>query len=131
MPVHRKAAILILGLLLAGPVAAATVDEVITAQLRAQGYRIDEVSYTLLGRIYIGASMGNLRRELVINPRTGEILRDYQGVILQADGGGSASAQVSPADPPVALGAAAPAAIDYGSDVTAGMAVGAPPEPGE
>ena len=51
--------------------------------LTRQGYSQIEVSRTLLGRVRIIATKDGNQRELVLNPRTGEILRD---VIITADG---------------------------------------------
>lgn len=51
--------------------------------LTSQGYVILEQGYTWLGRLRIVAENGELHRELVINPGTGEILRDY--AVLIAD----------------------------------------------
>ncbi|MCC6303792.1 MAG: hypothetical protein IT545_01200, partial [Rhodobacteraceae bacterium] len=71
-----------LGLLLAGVPAVALaaasphVDRVI-AHLEAEGYRIVSVGRTLLGRTRILAENGSLLREIVLNPRSGEVLRDY------------------------------------------------------
>ena len=64
-------------LLLSGPLMAEALDVALTRQLAAQGYEGIEVSYTLLGRLRIDARKGAARREIVINPTTGEILRDY------------------------------------------------------
>lgn len=44
--------------------------------LSDQGYTGIEVSRTLLGRARVLAWRDGLQRELIINPRTGEILRD-------------------------------------------------------
>lgn len=49
----------------------------ITRQLQSQGYTNIEVKRTWLGRVRIEAYLGTLEREIVVNPRTGEILRDY------------------------------------------------------
>lgn len=49
----------------------------IVAQLRAQGFSQITVTHTLLGRVRILAKAGRLAREIVLNPNTGEILRDY------------------------------------------------------
>ncbi|WP_422050368.1 hypothetical protein [Shimia sp.] len=49
----------------------------ITRQLQSQGYTNIEVKRTWLGRVRIEAYRGTLEREIVVNPRTGEILRDY------------------------------------------------------
>ncbi|MCE8523091.1 hypothetical protein KBY30_19030 [Ruegeria pomeroyi] len=51
--------------------------EAITRQLKAQGYTSVEVSRTLLGRARIVAKRPGEQREIIVNPRTGEILRDY------------------------------------------------------
>lgn len=53
------------------------VDSVVR-QLRAQGYSTFVVERTLLGRIRIEAEGRNGEREIVLNRRTGEILRDYR-----------------------------------------------------
>ena len=56
---------------------AGTVQESIVAQLRDQGFRSIRVSKTLLGRVRIQATSDKYSREIILNPRTGEILRDY------------------------------------------------------
>lgn len=48
----------------------------IVAQLGAAGYEIDRISRTWLGRVRIRAHNARGEREIVINPVTGEILRD-------------------------------------------------------
>lgn len=53
----------------------------VTRQLQAQGYTSVDSSYTWLGRLRIFARQGDLRREIVINPNTGEILRDLEQVV--------------------------------------------------
>lgn len=63
-------------LALALPAQAAGLDAVIR-QLEAQGYTITERERTWLGRIRLEAKRGAQERELVLNPSTGEILRDY------------------------------------------------------
>ncbi|SHF63819.1 hypothetical protein SAMN05444339_10994 [Loktanella atrilutea] len=57
--------------------AAETVQESILSQLRDQGFTRIEVSRTLLGRTRLEATSDRLEREMVFNPQTGEILRDY------------------------------------------------------
>ena len=66
---------LILGMAL--PVGAATIEERIAAELRVQGFEIVETNRTWLGRLRILAENAEIRREIVLNPGTGEILRDY------------------------------------------------------
>ena len=61
----------------ATPLAAQTVEEAILGQLSDQGFSEFETRRTLLGRIRIVAYGNGLIREIVINPTTGEILRDY------------------------------------------------------
>lgn len=51
--------------------------EEILSTLRDRGYRILEDERTWLGRQRIIAEKNGARRELVFNPGTGEILRDY------------------------------------------------------
>ena len=56
--------------------AAQTVEQSIADQLSAQGYQNISVTRTWLGRVRIEASADGVQREIVVNPRTGEILRD-------------------------------------------------------
>lgn len=73
-----KLAGLVLGLALAGgPVLAQSLQDSLIAQLRTQGFVEFQVSQTLLGRLRIVAIGPDYRREIVINPSSGEILRDY------------------------------------------------------
>uniref|UniRef100_UPI00404805AD hypothetical protein n=1 Tax=Yoonia sp. TaxID=2212373 RepID=UPI00404805AD len=71
--------ILIVGLLFAVPAVAQSksVQEQIIEQLAQQGFSEIEVARTFLGRVRIQAYSDTLVRELVFNPVTGEILRDY------------------------------------------------------
>ncbi len=65
-------------LALAGTIGMAQgIEESILTQLRQQGFSEFVVSRTLLGRLHILAFSADYRRELVLNPNTGEILRDY------------------------------------------------------
>jgi uncharacterized membrane protein YgcG len=81
----RNANSLILAIVLAAttaltPAAAQTkqtVAEMMISQLKAQGFSEIEVSRTLLGRTRIEAQSDTFKRELIVNSRTGEILRDY------------------------------------------------------
>ena len=63
-------------LLLTAPATAQTLEDDIDQQLRAQGYEKVTISRTLLGRVFVVAEGGGKRREIVINPATGEVLRD-------------------------------------------------------
>ena len=60
-----------------GPGAAQSAQDAIVAQLAEQGFRQITISRTFLGRTRIVATSPDLRREIVFNPATGEILRDY------------------------------------------------------
>ena len=77
LPIPRRllAVSLVLALGVAGPVQADYVDNV-RNQLIEQGYRSISVSSTLLGRSKIVAQGKSGVREIILNPRTGEILRD-------------------------------------------------------
>lgn len=57
--------------------AAQSVQDQIVTQLRAQGFSEIAINRTWLGRIRVVALRDDLRRELVFNPQTGEILRDF------------------------------------------------------
>ena len=60
----------------AGLAEAASYAEDLVTQLASLGFSDIKVQTTLLGRIKIEAARGDGRREIVLNPRTGEILRD-------------------------------------------------------
>lgn len=89
----------------AAPAAARTVEEQILENLAVQGYQIVEHGYTFLGRLRIVAENGIYHREIVVNPGTGEILRDYAITLPQSQamqrpetsGGGSAKTSVATA----------------------------------
>lgn len=55
---------------------AQSVGDQIARQLRRRGYSDVTVSRTLLGRIRVVGTRGTKRREIVVNPSSGEILRD-------------------------------------------------------
>ncbi len=73
----------------AHPAFAQDIVSAIRAQLRAQGYTSISVTRTLLGRRRIFAKSDEYQREIIVNPRTGEILRDYwtllPGVVATPD----------------------------------------------
>ena len=74
--------------------AAASPDEVrarIVAELREEGYSEIRVSRTLLGRMRFLAETGDRQREIVVNPATGLILRDYIRFVRSRDGSSSGS----------------------------------------
>jgi hypothetical protein len=75
----------------AHPAFAQDIVGTITDQLRAQGYTSISVTRTLLGRQRIFARSSEYQREIIVNARTGEILRDYwtvlSGAKVPSDGG--------------------------------------------
>ena len=74
----------VLGAAFAGSAACADgFQTAVVAQLRSQGYREINVERTMLGRVRIVGAKGSGSREIILNPRTGEILRD---VVLAEDG---------------------------------------------
>lgn len=56
---------------------AQNVQEQIVQKLRSEGYTQIEISRSFFGRLRIEAHKDNFERELVVNPRTGVILRDH------------------------------------------------------
>ena len=86
-----KLSFLFLVLLVSKPVSAQSVIDQITGQLRAQGFSKIEVSDTWLGRARIEAKSRDWEREIIVNPRTGEILRDYSESRGSSNGGRSQS----------------------------------------
>lgn len=61
----------------AAPVWAQDLQSRIIAQLQTQGFERIEITRTWLGRVRIDAEGPGMEREIVFNPNTGEILRDY------------------------------------------------------
>lgn len=78
--------------LLIAPMAQAdAMTDSVERQLHAQGFTKMKVTRTWLGRTRIVATSKTQTREIIINPRTGEILRDYWQPL-------SGSGQVSASD---------------------------------
>lgn len=75
---------------LAAAPAFADVEDQVTRQLRKQGFKQIEVTSTLLGRTRILAKRRDGTREIILNPRTGEILRD----MWAASGSGTHDLQI-------------------------------------
>lgn len=92
---------------------ARTVEQQLLASLQAQGYVILEQGYTFLGRLRVVAQNDEIRREIVVNPGTGEILRDYAVMLSKIAGvkpttapsAGSAAASAVAANPGASGGA--------------------------
>lgn len=106
-----------------GPASAQTYELDITAQLRAQGYQNISLSHTWLGRTRIVALLGSDLREIVLDPNTGEILRDLSRTVM-ADGGDSNGdrAPGAPGSAVVASSGAAAGATGSAVRTSAGIA---------
>ena len=72
-------------MLAASPAFADGLESDLVAQLRRQGFSQVEVSRTLLGRIRLVAQSDTRWREIIVNPSTGEILRDYSELLVASD----------------------------------------------
>ena len=79
----------------AGPAFAQSLTDSIVAQLRQQGFKRIQVERTLLGRTRIRADGTDGRREIILNPRTGEILRDLWTSSSSGSGGSIINGQNS------------------------------------
>jgi hypothetical protein len=77
------------GAVLAGPAWARDFASQVEDRLKRQGYTIDSVGRTLLGRVRIVAHNASGQREIILNPRTGEILRDLWIVRADSDTSGT------------------------------------------
>ncbi|MCC0065111.1 MAG: hypothetical protein H6895_13670 [Defluviimonas sp.] len=77
---NRRAFVLTaIGSLAAGalPALAGSAPDVVISDLQRLGYNVTKVEKTWLGRVRIEARRGRTRREVVVNPSSGEIMRDY------------------------------------------------------
>lgn len=63
------------------PVQADGWQDAVMDALVEQGYEIAMIHRTLLGRVRIIAESDAIRREIVINPHSGEVLRDYSSLL--------------------------------------------------
>jgi len=63
--------------LLGAPAHAAASEDSIVAELRDQGFTRIEIRRTLLGRTRILATSSTYEREIILNPSSGVIIRDY------------------------------------------------------
>lgn len=79
---------LVVGALGGSPALADGYAESIVRQLKAQGFSKIETEQTWLGRTRIVAEGSQGEREIIVNPNTGEILRDLW---LAQNGGGAGS----------------------------------------
>ena len=104
----------------------AEIGRAVAAQLRDQGYGQIEVARTWLGRVRVVGLRGAIRREIVVNPNTGEILRDYQsGSTRIASGGrdGARGTGAATSDPGPAVGVATSSGDPSAPDLIDGGAV--------
>lgn len=81
-------AALVGGMAAAGMAEARDRSDEIVRELKRKGYRITEVGRTFLGRVRILATKDGGRREIIVNPVTGEILRDLWIARGQGDADG-------------------------------------------
>ena len=79
-------------LALAPPAFAQSTQDRIVSELAREGFSEIRISRTLLGRTRIVGVADDKRREIVFNPATGVILRDYRSGEISDDGGGRSSA---------------------------------------
>jgi hypothetical protein len=98
------------------------VEARLLSSLTEQGYTILEDGYTWLGRLRIVAENGTLHREIVVNPGTGEVLRDY-AVRIDDLGAGAATGFADNAGHAGQGGSGATAAL-AGTVATGGAATG-------
>lgn len=78
------------------PAAAEDIQDVLVGQLTEQGFTRIQIGRTFLGRVRIVATSPDYSREIIFNPRTGEILRDYWDDVDDQDEGGFAGRISSP-----------------------------------
>ncbi len=64
---------------------AESVSDRVFANLRAQGYLVVQQDRTWLGRIWVLARNETVQRELVFDPTTGDVLRDYTVLLADLD----------------------------------------------
>lgn len=72
---------LMLAAVMAVPALAETWEDRIAEALVGLGYEVTMVHRTLLGRVRIVAVNDTARREIVINPHSGEVLRDFSSLL--------------------------------------------------
>lgn len=79
--------ILVLGLALPALAKDASLEERFTSALQAGGFSVREIGYTFWGRLRIVAVLDGMVREIIINPNTGEVLRDqtYPTAVASSD----------------------------------------------
>lgn len=126
--------ILAFSLCIAGAGAATPGQDMVTASLGEQGFEVTLVHWTWLGRIRIIAVSADIRREIVINPNTGEILRDYsQALVAEAEiqNGGQDGSDTSTASVARSSGDVDASAMDALQEMSMGLAGPMVVEPGQ
>ncbi len=114
---------------LALPAFGQTPEEQIVQSLEAQGFHLIVRDRTWLGRIWMVLEDGQMRREIVFNPGTGEILRDYSVMLVATvDGPGASGDKAGTAALAAAAGVKAPGPVEA-SDSAMSSVVVAPGEP--
>jgi len=116
-----KRVLVVVALLVSGAKAGAdTISDQVVKNLRAQGFDVVQMDRTWLGRMWILARNDTTQREVVFNPATGEILRDYAVLLAtlnrpddsgpDGDGAAPQTVAVDPGteDPPLGLLGSAP-----------------------
>ncbi len=100
---NRRSALILfsVGMLGAGAAHAGGFVDDILAQLKRQGFEAQQVQKTWLGRVRIVAQNSEGSREIIVNPNTGEILRDlwtplptsgdYKPPLISETGGNSSA----------------------------------------
>ncbi|MCC5974613.1 MAG: hypothetical protein JJT81_11230 [Rubellimicrobium sp.] len=74
-------AAVVLAAFLALPAAAEPWEDRVADALVQLGYEVTMIHRTLLGRVRIVAVNDTARREIVINPHSGEVLRDFSSLL--------------------------------------------------
>lgn len=59
--------------------------DMVSVALEGQGYTVESVTRTLLGRVRVIASLGPIWREIVLDASSGQILRDYAIEFIPSD----------------------------------------------
>jgi len=94
---RRKFITLLGAALVAGaPVFAQSLRDTIISQLTEQGFSKVTVSRTWLGRLRFVATNTTYRREIVLNPNTGEVLRDLTVLVATGKPAGSVNISATP-----------------------------------
>ena len=102
------------------PAYSQTVEQRLVAELTGQGYTILEDGHTFLGRLRIVAENETLYREIVVNPSTGEVFRDYAVALADMTKPGSSDSSSHASTDTVA--SAAGAATGSGAGIAASAA---------